>query len=185
MPLQSQTTIADPQLIQTSTADSHQNPWRYRSKTTRTNTDLHQNPTTPIHTETHEHQSTPKHTKTTYPHYHTVTKTMIKRRKEHGSQRQVWQRKGWGSQRDWWEEKVRRKRVRRKVGVGFWFVWEWVLGWWVAAGLGHGELWWHGGFGCGGAVMAWGRSCGWFLMGLGVKGKEWERRWEIELDIRE
>ena len=46
-------------------------------------------------------------------------------------------------------------------------MWEWVLGWWVAAGLGRGGLWWHGGFGCGGAVMAWGSSCGWVPMGLG------------------
>ena len=42
------------------------------------------------------------------------------------------------------------------VGVGFGLV-----------GLGRGGLWWHGGFGWGGAVMAWGRSCGWVPMGLG------------------
>ena len=31
-------------------------------------------------------------------------------------------------------------------------------------GLGRGGLWWHGGFGCGGAVVAWGRGCGWVMV---------------------
>ena len=36
----------------------------------------------------------------------------------------------------------------------------------VGCGLWGYRLWWHGGFGCGGAVVAWGYGYGWVLMGL-------------------